>query len=151
MTARSHEAPAVAERSLAELVATVSRDLSLLIHGEIALAKAELRAQARRAGLSAALLGAAGGLAAFAALFLATAAAFGIAALGISLGYAFLCIGGFVALVAGGLGMLGLRQVLRVGKPERTLRTVHDSLTWARHPTVAPDPELETLRARHSS
>ena len=27
--------------------------------------------------------------------------------------------------------------------------TVRDDLEWARHPTVAPDPQLEELRARH--
>jgi hypothetical protein len=148
MSSANGETP-VGDRSLGELVATVSQDLSLLVHDEIALAKAELTTEAKRVGLAAGLLGTAGALGAFAAIFLGIAAAFGISALGISLGYGFLCVGGFGLIVAGGLGSIGLRKVVQVGKPERTIRTVQDSLTWARHPTVAPDPELEVLKARH--
>jgi hypothetical protein len=45
--------------------------------------------------------------------------------------------------------LLGLGQVVRVGPPRRTIRTVKDDLEWAKHPTHAPDPELEDLRASH--
>lgn len=139
----------IEERSIGELFATVSRDLSLLVHKEVELAKAELASGAKKAGIGAGLLGGAGALAALAGLFLSIAAAFGISALGVSLGYGFLCVGGLYGLGAGLLGGLGVLRLVRVGKPERTIRTVHDSLTWARHPTVAPDPQLEEIRARH--
>jgi hypothetical protein len=142
-------APPIEEQSIGELVATASRDLSLLVHKEVELAKAELAAEAKRVGIAAGLFGGAGAVAFFAACFLAVAAAFGISALGISLGYAFLCVGGGFGLLAGLLAGAGGLKLVRVGKPQRTIRTVQDSLAWVRHPTVAPDRELEEIRARY--
>ncbi|HVA60721.1 MAG TPA: phage holin family protein [Mycobacteriales bacterium] len=148
-----HDAPPIEERSIGELVATASRDMSLLVHQEMELAKAELTAAAKRVGIAAGLFGAAGGLGLFALVFLSVAAAFGISALGVSLGYGFVCVGGAYGVLAGLLAITGATKAVRVGKPERTIRTVQDSLAWARHPTVAPDPdahELAELRARHT-
>src|SRR5438552_3646940 len=82
------------EQTLGQLVATATRDLSLLLHKEVELAKSELLAEAKRAGLGAGLLGGAGAMGFFAAVFLSIAAAFGISALGVSLGIGFLCVGG---------------------------------------------------------
>ncbi|MHB2023608.1 MAG: phage holin family protein [Mycobacteriales bacterium] len=149
MATRDGSVP-VEDRSLGALVATVSRDLSLLVHQEVALAKAELSAEGKRVGLASGLLGAAGATGLLGAVFLSIAAAFGLAALGIGLGYGFLCVGFAYLLVAGLFGSLGLAKLIKIGKPERTIRTVSDSLAWARHPTVSPDRELEELKARHA-
>jgi hypothetical protein len=145
-----NSAPPIEERTLGELVATVTRDLSLLLHKEIELAKTEIAGEVKRVGLSAGLLGAAGAMVGLAGLFLSVAAAFGISALGVSLGIGFVCVFGFYAIVAGGLATLGVLKLARLRKPERTIRTVQDNLAWARHPTVAPNRELEEVRARHS-
>lgn len=139
------------EQSLGELVATASRDLSQLVRKEIELAKTEITGELKRAGLGVGLLGGAGAMGYFALVFLSVAAAFGISALGVSLGYGFLCVGGLYGIVAGGLGLLGLRKLVGVRPPQRTIRTVHDSVEWARHPTVAPNPRLEELRASHEA
>lgn len=141
----------IEDRSLGELVATVSRDLSLLIHQEVALAKAELATEGKRLGLAAGFLGGAGVTGLLAGVFLSIAAAFGLGALGIGLGYGFLCVGVAYLLIAGMFGTLGVVKAIKVGKPERTIRTVSDSLAWARHPTVSPDRELEEIKARHTA
>lgn len=126
------------EQSLGQLFATASRDLSLLIHKEVELAKAELSVDAKRAGIGAGFLGGAGFLLLFAAIFLSIALAFGIAGLGLPLGVAFLIVGGLYLLLAGVLALGGFRTVKKVGPPKRTIRTVKDDLAWAKHPTVTP-------------
>ncbi len=138
------------DQSLGELVSVATRDLSLLVHKEVELAKAEITAELKRAGLGAGLLGGAGFVGVFALLFLSVAAALALA-VAIPLWAGFLCIGAGYGMVAGLFGALGLGKVVKVGPPQRTIRTVKDDLEWAKHPTVAPEPQLEELRARHSS
>lgn len=140
--------PASSDQSLGELVAAASRDLSLLVHKEMELAKAEITSELKRAGLGAGLLGGAGFIGFFALLFLSVTAALGIATV-VPTWAGFLCVGGLYALGAGMFGALGLGKVVKVGPPQRTIRTVKDDLEWAKHPTVAPEPQLEELRARH--
>jgi hypothetical protein len=138
------------DQSLGELVATATRDLSLLIHKEVELAKTEIAAELKKAGIGAGLLGGAGFIGFFALLLLCVAAALGLAdGTGIPTWAGFLCVGGAFAGAAGLVALLGLGSLVRVGPPQRTIRTVKDDLTWAKHPTVAPEPELEELRATH--
>lgn len=139
------------EESLGDLVATATRDLSLLVHKEIELAKTELAAEAKRAGIGAGFLGGAGFVGLFAFVFLSVAAALGISAgAGWPFWAGFLVVGGAFGGLAGLLAMAGLGKVVKVRGPQRTIRTVRDDITWAKHPTVAPDPDLEDLRASHS-
>lgn len=140
------------EQSLGELVATATRDLSLLVHKEVELAKAEISAEVKRAGIGAGFLGGAGFVGLFTLTFLSVAAALGIAAAaGIGDWAGFLIVGAAYGMLAGLLGLLGLRKVTKVRPPQRTIRTVKDDIAWAKHPTVAPDPELDDLRASHTS
>jgi len=138
------------EQSLGELVSAATRDISLLVHKEIELAKTELTAELKKAGIGAGLLGGAGYIGTLGLLLLSVAAA-----LGINIGFdldvwvGFAIVGGVYALGAGLFAMLGLGHLTRVGPPQRTIRTVKDDIAWAKHPTVAPDPELEELRATH--
>jgi hypothetical protein len=125
----------VGEQSLGELVATATRDLSLLVHSEIELAKAELAEQAKKAGLGAGLLGGAGAFAMLALLVLCFAAGFGLAAgASIPVWAAFLCVGGLFTIIAGGLGFVGARALTKLGGPELTMSTVKASLASLRHP-----------------
>ena len=138
------------DQSLGELVAVATRDLSLLIHKEVELAKAEITAELKRAGIGAGLLGGAGFIGFFAMMLLSISASLGLSrGAGIPLWAGFLCIGAAYAAGAGLFAMLGLGQVVRVGPPQRTIRTVKDDIAWAKHPTVAPEPELDELRASH--
>ena len=138
------------DQSLGDLVATATRDLSLLIHKEVELAKAEITGELKKAGIGAGLLGGAGFIGFFALLLLCVAAALGLAAgADIPTWAGFLCVGGAFAGAAGLVALLGLGNLVRIGPPQRTIRTVRDDLEWAKHPTVAPEPELEELRASH--
>ena len=128
------------QRSLGELVATLSRDVALLVHQEIELVKAELKAAVAKvavgaAGFVVAVLGLL-----FAVPVLSIAAALGVHALGISLGFSFLVIGGayvLIALIAAGLGVLSLRKAK---PPTRAVGSVKADLqAIARKPKpVAP-------------
>jgi hypothetical protein len=140
------------DETLGDLVATATRDLSVLVHKEIELAKTELAAEAKRAGIGAGFLGGAGFVGLFAFVFLSVAAALAIAE-GADLPFwaGFLCIGAAFGGLAGLLAIAGLGKVVKVRGPQRTIRTVRDDITWAKHPTVAPDPDLEDLRASHSA
>jgi hypothetical protein len=124
----------VDDQSLGELVATMSRDLSVLVNREIELAKAELTEDIKRAGLGAGFLGGGGFLAYFGALFLSVAAGFGIHRLGLGLGWSFLIVAGVYFALAGLLAMAGIKSVSKVGPPRRTIATVKDDLKWVRHP-----------------
>jgi Putative Actinobacterial Holin-X, holin superfamily III len=142
---------ATTDASLGELVASATRDLSALVHKEVELAKAEISAEVKRAGVGAGFLGGAGFVAVFALVLLAGAGALGISdGADLPLWAGFVCIGGGLGLLAGLLAAAGLGTVVRVRPPKRTIRTVKDDMEWAKHPTVAPEPsELEELRARH--
>ncbi len=123
------------EPSLGQLVASATRDLSSLLRQEVALAKVEITRDVVAAGKGAGLFGGAGVAGLFGLVFLSVAAAFGIAALGTPLGVGFVVVGGLYLVVGAVLGLSGRRQLSRVGPPEKTIETVKDDLTWARHPT----------------
>lgn len=128
------------EASLGELVSTATRDLSLLMRQEIELAKAEARQTAISAGLGAAFLGLAGGLALFGLIALTIGGAESLDSIGLSRGWAFLAVAGILLLLATLLALFGLSRLRRVKAPQRTIKTVKDDVAWIKHPTVAPRP-----------
>lgn len=104
------------ERSLGELVATLTRDLALLLHQEIELIKADVVAGLKKVAKGAAGLAIAAVLALFALPIISIAIALGVHALGVSLGWSFLIVGGgylFIGVIA---ALIGIR-VLRKAKP----------------------------------
>lgn len=129
--------PAGGERTLGDLVSTATRDLSTLLRSEVQLAKAEIKQEVATAGKGAGLLGGAGGAGLFALLFLSVSAAYGISWLGVPLGCAFFTVGAVYAIAAGVLALTGRRKLQRVGPPEKTVETVKDDISWAKHPTRA--------------
>ena len=122
------------DKSLGELVQTATRDFSLLISQEIALAKAEIKRDVTAAGKGAGLFGGAGFTGLFALLFLSIALAF---ALGkpTTLGVGFLLVGLLYLVAAAVLGLSGKKKLSQVGVPEKTLETLKDDAAWAKHPT----------------
>ncbi len=125
------------ERSLGELVAHATKDLSMLVQQEVALAKTELKKEAVAAGKGAGMFGGAGLTGLFALFFLSIAAAYGIAWLGLPLGWGFFIVGMLYLIVAAVLALLGKKQISKVGPPEKTIATVKDDVQWAKHPTRA--------------
>ncbi len=141
--ARSSSTPS-SEPSLGQLVAGASKELSNLVRSEIELAKLEITAQAKRAGIGAGLLGGAGFLAVLGLLFVSIAIAFGLHGLGLPLGWAFLIVGVVYLFGAGLFALVARGQLKRLSPPARTIRTVRDDVKWAKHPTVAPPSRVGT-------
>lgn len=123
------------EKSLGELVATATRDLSTLIRSEMQLAKVEIKRDVTRAGVGAGLLGGAGFLGVLALVFLSISAAYAISWLGIGLGWGFFAVGLVYVVAAAVAALMGKKSFAKVGPPEKTIETVKDDIAWAKHPT----------------
>lgn len=123
------------DKSLGELVATATRDLSLLVHQEVELAKAEIKKDISAAGTGAGLFGGAGFTAVLGLLFVSISAAYGISWLGVPLGCAFFAVGAIYLIVAAVLALSGKKKMSQVGPPEKTIETLKDDAEWAKHPT----------------
>jgi hypothetical protein len=129
------KATGTGERSLGELVATATKDLSLLVQQEVALAKVEIKKEVAAAGKGAGMFGGAGLTGLFALVFLSISLAYAISWFGIGLGWGFFIVGMLYLVVAGVLALLGKKQISKVGPPEKTIATVKDDVAWAKHPT----------------
>lgn len=117
------------ERTLGQLVADATRDLSAIMRSEIQLAKAEIQQDAKNAGVGAGLFGGAGVLGFLALILLLIAAAYGLVAAGVWPWLAFLIVAVVLLLVAGVLAMVGLRKVKAVkGKPEKAITEAQQTI-----------------------
>lgn len=123
------------DKSLGELVQSATKDLSLLVHQEFALAKAELKKEVTTAGAGVGMFGGAAFAGVLAVIFLSIALAYGISWLGIGLGWGFLIVGVLYLLVAAGLALTGKKTISRVGPPEKSLESLKEDVAWAKHPT----------------
>ncbi|HUR51547.1 MAG TPA: phage holin family protein [Mycobacteriales bacterium] len=122
------------EASIGQLMGEIAADLSALMRKEVELAKAEVKAEASKAGKGAGMLGGAGYSAHMVLLFGSFALWYGIAN-GIGLGWAALVVAVLWAVAAALLAVQGRNQLRRVHpKPERTVETLEEDLRWARHP-----------------
>jgi hypothetical protein len=116
------------ERTLGQLVAQASDDLSGIVRAEIALAKAEMRTDVKNAAVGGGMFGAAGYLGLLATVTLVIAAAYGLVAAGLSPWLAFLIVTVVLLLVAGILALIGRSRVRKLGPPERTIRNAHATI-----------------------
>jgi hypothetical protein len=139
----------LAQRSLGELVATLSRDLALLVHQEIELIKADLVSGLKRAGFGIAGFVVAAVAAILALPVLSVAAALGIRALGISLGWSFLIVAGAYLLIAAIAALYGIGQLKKAKPATRGVDSVKADLhAIARKPgTPLEDPANPTAKA----
>jgi hypothetical protein len=135
--ATSDDRTTTAGASLGELVATATRDLSSLMRQEVELAKVEIKRDVVAAGKGAGGLGAAGFAAVLGLLFLSIAAAFALGRV-VPLGTGFLLVGVAYLLVAGLAALIGVKSFKKMSPPAKTIETLKDDATWAKHPTVAP-------------
>uniref|UniRef100_UPI003791EA17 phage holin family protein n=1 Tax=Streptomyces avidinii TaxID=1895 RepID=UPI003791EA17 len=127
-----------AELTLGQLVASATAEMSALVHDEIALAKAEIREDVKRAGSGSASIGAAGVFAVFSLPVLTFAAAYGIHNLGLGLAWSFLIVGGAFLLIAGVLTLIAVRKFKKIKPPEKSIASVKQ--TAALVGTVKPHP-----------
>ncbi len=114
-----------ADTSLGELVGEVSRDLSVLMRQELELAKAELAESAKRAGMSAGLLGGAGYAAGMAVLFLSLALWWALGLL-VGLGWSAVIVAVIWAIAAGILFAVGRSRLKTVQGAPQTVETVKE-------------------------
>jgi hypothetical protein len=127
-------------RSLGQLLASATADISALVHDELALAKAELRQDAKRAAYgSGALIGSLAVMV-FAMPMLSMAAAYGIRALGLTLGWSFLVVGGAYVLIALVLGLLAYGRFKKVKKPERSIASAKQTAAVLQKAKPHPRP-----------
>ncbi len=111
------------ERSLGDLVGSITADLSTLMQQEVALAKAEATQSAKRAGKGAGMLGGAGLAGYFTVLFLSIALWW---ALGVHIGHgwAALIVAVLWGIVAAVLAARGRKELAEVRGLDRTTETL---------------------------
>ncbi|MEV0747465.1 phage holin family protein [Streptomyces sp. NBC_01220] len=110
-----------ADRSLGQLVASATAELSALVHDEIALAKAEVRQDVKRGVIGSVAFIVTGVLILFAIPVLSFAAAYGIHNLGLGLAWSFLIVGGAFILLGILLALFGLAKFKKVKPPEKSI------------------------------
>lgn len=115
--------------TIGRLVSDASRDISTLIHKEIELAKSELKVSVKAGGTGLGLFAAAAFLAVMALVMLSVAFAYLIHwdGAGLSLHWAYLIVFAVYLLLAGLLGMVGVRKVKQVRGPERALQQAQET------------------------
>jgi fatty acid desaturase len=130
MTSQNDEA---LERTLGQLVADATHDISSIMRSEVALAKAEIRADAKKAGAGAGMFATAGVLAFLALILLLISAAFGLVAAGLPPWAAFLIVAGVLLVIGVILVLVGKHNFDNLkGKPERAIKNVQDTIAAVR-------------------
>ncbi|MTE20197.1 phage holin family protein [Streptomyces sp. TRM43335] len=114
-------------RSIGQLVASATTELSALVHEEIALAKAELRQDVKRGVIGSGAAIAAGVLVLFSLPVLSFAAAYGIHNLGLGLAWSFTIVGAVHLLVAFVLLLLAKVKLSRIEPPRRSIASAKQS------------------------
>ncbi len=126
----AHREPAVTDDpTLGKLVVDASRDISSLIHSEIALAKSELRVSVKAGGISIGLFLAAAFLALLSIIMLSIALAYFVHMTGLDLAWCFLIVFGAYVLMAGLLAFVGVRKSKQVKPPERAIEQAKENKT----------------------
>ncbi|MEU6726890.1 phage holin family protein [Nonomuraea wenchangensis] len=120
------------EPTIGQLVGEIGEDISKLFRQEVALAKAEIRQEATKAGKAAGLLGGAGFAASMTALLLTLAVMFGLGNV-MDLGWAAFIVAVIWAIAAGVMYTTGRNRMREVEpKPEQTIETLKEDAQWAR-------------------
>jgi uncharacterized membrane protein YqjE len=123
--------PKQPEKSIGELFAQLTSDMSTLMRQEVELAKVEAKDEAKKAGRAGAMLGA-GGLVSYLALTLASfAAAWGLSEI-MPEGFAFLIVAAVWAAVAAVLMARGRRELRNVQPLPETTQSLKEDAEWAR-------------------
>ncbi|CAG7649189.1 Putative Holin-X, holin superfamily III [Actinacidiphila bryophytorum] len=138
-------------RSIGQLFAAATAEMSALVHDEIALAKAELRQDAKRAAFGSGAVVGAVALAFFSVPMLSFAAAYGLQALGLTLGWSFLIVFGGYVLLALLLGAFAYGRFKKVKKPERSIASAKETAAVLQkakpHPRELADGTVPALRS----
>lgn len=128
-------ASAQAGQTVGQLVSEASTHFSTLLHGEIELAKLEVKSSVKNAGVGAGFFGAAVVLLVFSLTFGLIALAEGIHTIGIWRWASYLIVFGFLLLVVGLLIFMGIKKVKKVKGPQRTIATSKDTVAYLKSST----------------
>lgn len=123
------------QQTIGQLVQEASGQFSTMLHGEIELAKLELRSTVKTGGAGVGMFAGAAVLLVFSLTFGLIALAEGLVALGIWRWAAYLMVFGLLVLIAGVLVLLGIRHVKRVRAPERTIEEGKQTMALLKRPT----------------
>ncbi|WP_329134702.1 phage holin family protein [Streptomyces sp. NBC_01476] len=127
-------------RSIGQLIAAATAEMSALVHDEIALAKAELREDAKRAGLGSLALVVALAAAVFAVPMFSMASAYALHRTGLPLDASFGIVFGFFVLVTIVLGLLAYGRFKKVKKPERSISSAKETAAVLQKAKPHPRP-----------
>lgn len=115
------------ERTIGQLVADASRDLSALVRAEIALAKAEITTEVKQGAIGAGLFVGAAVFGGIGGLFVLLAIAW-LLSEWLPTWAGFLIVAVVLLVIAGALAFVGKSRIGKVGKPERTISTSKQSI-----------------------
>ncbi|MFJ5227524.1 phage holin family protein [Streptomyces sp. NPDC088400] len=127
-----------ADRSVGQLVAAATAEMSALVHDEIALAKAEIRQDVKRGAVGGGAITIAGVFALFSLPVLSFAAAYGIHNLGLGLAWSFLIVGAAFLLLAALLAGLAVMKFKKVKPPEKSIASAKETAAVLQN--VKPHP-----------
>jgi uncharacterized membrane protein len=119
--------PSKDDPTIGKLVADATRDVSRLVHDEIALVKTELKISAKAGGVGAGLFAGAAFLGVLAIIMLSVAIAYFIHMTGIPLAFSFLIVFVVYLLIAALLAFIGIRKVKQVRAPERAIHQAQET------------------------
>jgi uncharacterized membrane protein YqjE len=126
------------EPSIGDLVTQAVRDVTQLVRCELALAKLELRDDAKRLGLAAALLAITAFTGCLILVLLCFAFAYGLVALGIWIWAAFLIVAGVCLLLAALAVLIVIVKVRGVSGLRKTRQTVQADLALLKRDEDTP-------------
>ena len=119
------------DSSIVDLLKSAVRDAQELVHGEIALAKAELRDEMRRMGAGAALLAGAAAAAMMGVIFLLTTLAWLISeGLGWPVWIGFGAVTLLTLVAAGVLASMGRSRLATGPHMPKTMETMKENMEW---------------------
>jgi uncharacterized membrane protein YqjE len=126
------ERPDVEDQSLGSLVGQLTTDVSTLMRQEVALAKAELREEAKKAGKAAGMLGAAGLAGYFTILFLSLTLMF-LLSHAMDIVWAALIVTILWGIAGFILFTMGRKKMSEVNpKPEQTVESLKEDKEWVK-------------------
>jgi len=118
------------DRSLSQLLAEMTSELSTLMRKEVELAKVEATEQAKRAGKAGAMFGAAAVTGFLGVLLLLFAAAWGLDAI-LPTGLAFLLVAVLCLGIAAVCASVGRKKVAEIRPPQQTVETLKQDVQVA--------------------
>ena len=123
----------IEDKSLGELVALASSNVSNLIRSEMDLVKLELKDDAKKAALGSVMFAIAGLCGGMIVILLSIALAYGLVAMGIWHWAAFLIVSGLYALLAAALIGIGYLRMKKIDGAKRSRRQLKEDFTMLRH------------------